>query len=87
MSYTWFLLKKLYGLIKQIFKSIFLKLCCQGPRKCVGMRLAQLEMRVVVAAVLQSFSPVVCDKTVYPVNIEAFRMGAKDGLWVRFEAR
>ncbi|XP_012945993.1 cytochrome P450 3A16 [Aplysia californica] len=59
----------------------------QGPRNCVGMRLALLEMKVALAAILQKLTPVRCEKTVYPMNFVRFRMLAKDGLWVRLEAR
>ncbi|XP_035829253.1 cytochrome P450 3A16 isoform X2 [Aplysia californica] len=59
----------------------------QGPRNCVGKRLALLEMKVALAAILQKLTPVRCEKTVYPVTFLRFRMTAKDGLWVKLEAR
>ncbi|XP_076436195.1 cytochrome P450 3A41-like [Babylonia areolata] len=60
-----------------------------GPRNCVGMRLAQLEIRMAIATILQHYTPVLCDKSVYPPVLDAseFRMKAKDDLWVKFKPR
>uniref|UniRef100_A0A2C9K2J9 Cytochrome P450 n=1 Tax=Biomphalaria glabrata TaxID=6526 RepID=A0A2C9K2J9_BIOGL len=59
----------------------------QGPRNCIGMRLALLELKIVIAAILQKFSPVPCSKTVYPIKLSKVRPRAQDGLWVKFEQR
>ncbi|KAK7485919.1 hypothetical protein BaRGS_00022785 [Batillaria attramentaria] len=58
-----------------------------GPRNCIGMRLAQLELRMALASVLQKFTPVPCEKTVYPPTLDKMRMAAVDKLWVKFVAR
>nr|KAG5687836.1 hypothetical protein BaRGS_016944 [Batillaria attramentaria] len=58
-----------------------------GPRNCIGMRLAQLEMRMAIATILQHFTPVLCDKSVYPPKLQKMMMAAVDGLWVKFKAR
>ncbi|XP_055898064.1 cytochrome P450 3A24-like [Biomphalaria glabrata] len=59
----------------------------QGPRNCIGMRLALLELKIVIAAILQKFTPVPCSKTVYPIKLSKMQPRAQDGLWVKFEQR
>lgn len=59
----------------------------QGPRNCVGMRLAMLELKMAIAAILQKFTPVPCSKTVYPFNLNKIQARADDGVWVRMETR
>ena len=34
-----------------------------GPRNCIGMRLAQLEIKVAVVKIMQTFRLMTCDKT------------------------
>nr|KAG5699953.1 hypothetical protein BaRGS_018252 [Batillaria attramentaria] len=58
-----------------------------GPRNCIGMRLAQLEIRMAIATILQHFTPVLCDKSVYPPRLQKFKFESEDGLWVKFQAR
>ncbi|BFZ16367.1 hypothetical protein BsWGS_19406 [Bradybaena similaris] len=58
-----------------------------GPRNCIGMRLALLELRVALAFVLKSLTPVTCDKTVWPITMDKFQLKAEKGLWVKFNAR
>ncbi|KAK7466673.1 hypothetical protein BaRGS_00037240 [Batillaria attramentaria] len=53
-----------------------------GPRNCIGMRLGQLEIRMAIATILQHFTPVLCDKSVYPPKLQKLTMGPVDGLWV-----
>ncbi|XP_059152005.1 cytochrome P450 3A16-like [Physella acuta] len=59
----------------------------QGPRNCIGMRLALLEMKIALASILQKFTPVSCSKTVYPIKLSKMQVRAADGLWVKFDAR
>ena len=35
-----------------------------GPRNCIGMRLAQVEIRMMIASILQQYTPVLCEKSV-----------------------
>nr|KAG5685419.1 hypothetical protein BaRGS_008714 [Batillaria attramentaria] len=58
-----------------------------GPRNCIGMRLAQLEIRMAIATILQHFTPVLCDKSVYPPKLQKLKFESQDGLWVKFQAR
>ena len=57
------------------------------PRNCVGMRLSILETKLTLAAVLQKFTPVPCDKTVFPIVLEENALAAKDGLFLQFNSR
>ncbi|CAL1544080.1 unnamed protein product [Lymnaea stagnalis] len=59
----------------------------QGPRNCIGMRLALVELKIALSTVLQKFTPVKCSKTVYPFNLSKTLLKANDGLWVKIEAR
>ncbi|RUS89192.1 hypothetical protein EGW08_003071 [Elysia chlorotica] len=59
----------------------------QGPRNCIGMRLALLEIKVALSAILQEMTPVTCSKTVVPVRLKFFQMVAEDGLWVKMADR
>jgi len=53
-----------------------------GPRRCLGMSLAQLETRLVLATILQRFIPeLVPGRPVTPLPLVTLR--AEHGLWVR----
>ncbi|KAK7094196.1 cytochrome P450 3A11-like [Littorina saxatilis] len=59
----------------------------QGPRNCIGMRLAQLEIRMMIAVFLRRFTPVLCEKSQYPPVLDPMTGTPKNGLWIKFEPR
>ncbi len=61
----------------------------QGPRGCIGMRFAQLEAKLGLAALVRHYEIVPCSQTVDKVEIdpESFLMSPKGGLWVAFRKR
>lgn len=40
-----------------------------GPRNCIGMRFALLEIKMAIASILQNFTPVLCEKSVVSFNV------------------
>ncbi|GAB1867046.1 Probable cytochrome P450 6a13 [Camponotus japonicus] len=60
----------------------------EGPRICVGMRMAQLQMKACLATFLRKYSIELSPKTRVPLELaaSAFLTSAKDGLWafIRF---
>ncbi|XP_066267797.1 cytochrome P450 3A29-like isoform X1 [Branchiostoma lanceolatum] len=59
-----------------------------GPRNCVGMRLAQLELKFGLAKVLQKFRVVTCDKTPIPVKLKnTLGNQIEDDVILKVEAR
>nr|AXN72720.1 cytochrome P450 3a7 [Physella acuta] len=59
----------------------------QGPRNCIGMRLALLEIKIALATIFQKFTPTRCSKSVYPIQLSKMGVRANDGLWIKFAAR
>jgi len=61
----------------------------QGPRGCIGMRFALLEIKIALAAIIRRFKLVRSDKTQEPLQIDVTSQLAyvKGGLWVKAEER
>ncbi|KAI8515236.1 Cytochrome P450 3A4 [Branchiostoma belcheri] len=59
-----------------------------GPRNCVGMRLALLELKFALAKALEKFRFVTSDKTVIPIRIKnTLGNQIEGGVWLKVEAR
>ncbi len=61
----------------------------QGPRGCIGMRFALLEIKMAVFAVLRDFDLVVCESTPDVVVFDPENQfgAAKGGLWIKAKRR
>ncbi|GLH16470.1 Cytochrome P450 6j1 [Gryllus bimaculatus] len=61
----------------------------EGPRICLGMRFAQLQVKLALAYVVEKFDIKMTPKTPNPVVQDPtyFLTCAKGGLWLRFEER
>lgn len=60
-----------------------------GPRMCIAKRLAMLQMKMLIATVLQHFTIKVSPKTKLPLKIQkaSVFLHVEGGLWVQFEKR
>uniref|UniRef100_A0A672GC50 Thromboxane-A synthase n=1 Tax=Salarias fasciatus TaxID=181472 RepID=A0A672GC50_SALFA len=59
-----------------------------GPRNCVGMRLAQLEIRIALMHLFHRFSVVACSETKVPLELKSTNtLGPKNGIFVKIEKR
>jgi len=61
----------------------------QGPRSCIAMRFALLEMKICLSHLLTNFNFVSCEKTQrnFETATDGFLGGIKGGAWVRCERR
>ena len=60
-----------------------------GPRNCIGMRFAYLEMKMVLVHMIYNFKVLECEKTpkeLVPDPLDPTLL-PKGGLWVTFEPR
>lgn len=58
-----------------------------GPRNCVGMRLALMELKMSMVHILQRLKFVVCEKTQIPLQLEKLKMQGVDGIKLKVEKR
>ncbi|KAM3608834.1 uncharacterized protein V6R79_005584 [Siganus canaliculatus] len=59
-----------------------------GPRNCVGMRLAQLEMKMALVQLFHRFSVVACSETKVPLDLKSSStLGPKNGIFVKIQRR
>ncbi|XP_076127632.1 thromboxane-A synthase isoform X2 [Alosa pseudoharengus] len=59
-----------------------------GPRSCVGMRLAQLEMKMALTLILQRFTVEACSETKVPLELKSqSTLGPKNGILVQISKR
>ncbi|XP_054475317.1 thromboxane-A synthase [Anoplopoma fimbria] len=59
-----------------------------GPRNCVGMRLAQLEIKMALVRLFRRFSIVACSETKVPLELKSSStLGPKNGIFVKIQSR
>lgn len=59
-----------------------------GPRNCVGMRLAQLEIKMALVRLFRTFSIVTCAETKVPLELKSSStLGPKNGIFVKMTKR
>jgi len=59
-----------------------------GPRQCLGMKMARMEMKVLVFQLLRHFRLERCEKTVYPMKFSTdFTHVIDGGVWLRIVER
>ncbi|XP_022186035.2 cytochrome P450 6B7 [Nilaparvata lugens] len=60
-----------------------------GPRICIAMRLAMLQMKIFLARLLMRYSVTLSDKTTVPLKLmsDSIVQHVKGGVWLHFEPR
>ncbi|XP_037539370.1 thromboxane-A synthase [Nematolebias whitei] len=59
-----------------------------GPRNCVGMKLAQLEIRMALVHLFHKFSIEACSETKVPLDLKSSgNLGPKNGVFVKIRKR
>lgn len=58
-----------------------------GPRNCIAMRLALMEIKLVAAKTLRQYTFSTCEKTTIPLSVDKFRGSPNKGVWLHAEQR
>lgn len=59
-----------------------------GPRSCVGMRLAQLEIKMALVHIFHKYTILPCDETKAPLELKSFTtLGPKNGIFIKIARR
>ncbi|XP_047024646.1 cytochrome P450 9e2-like [Helicoverpa zea] len=60
-----------------------------GPRICIGMRFAMMEIKVLLYDIILNFNIVKTEKTMDPIKLKPhnFNIKAANGTWVKFQKR
>ncbi|KTG33908.1 hypothetical protein cypCar_00004519, partial [Cyprinus carpio] len=59
-----------------------------GPRSCVGMRLAQLEIKMALLHIFRRFNVMACEDTKVPLELKSHTtLGPKNGILVKITKR
>lgn len=59
-----------------------------GPRNCVGMRLAQLEIKMALVHLIHKYNVVACTETKVPLELKSTStLGPKNGIFVKITRR
>lgn len=59
----------------------------EGPRNCIGLRFAMMQIRVAMAALLMAYKIKPCSKSIVPLvyNAKSFILSPEGGMWVKLE--
>jgi cytochrome P450 family 9 len=60
-----------------------------GPRKCIGIRLALMETKIIIVDILRNFIIKFTEKSENPITFSktSFSITAQNGFWLKFEER
>ncbi|CAF1070773.1 unnamed protein product, partial [Didymodactylos carnosus] len=58
-----------------------------GPRNCVGMKFALVEMKCILVRLLKEYTIIKCDKLETNLNISEYIVIAPKEIWIKLEKR